>query len=39
MSEAGLCDSALLISGLIREGGSRVVALSELRISPFVILA
>ena len=39
MSEAGLYDSALVVLGLIRKVGSRVIALSALRISHFVILA
>ena len=39
MSEAGLYDSALVVLGLIRKVGSRVIALSALRISQFVILA
>ena len=39
MSEAGLYDSALVVLGLLRKNGSRVIALSELRISRFVILA
>ena len=33
MSEAGLYDSALSISGLLRKDGTGAIALSELRIS------